>query len=310
MATTDIISYYVNLLILQYLQKPKASAMVGTTVTPVLLPDSNVQSLVFSGVPASGSFHLHYAASNITVTWNESASSIETALQAILPSPLVVSVDGSVAAGLTFTITSNVDAVEFLSVSNNSIVDAGSNSLIPYLNEIGNQLPFDIQNGFNLIGPDFAVGAQLDILGKYVGVKRSGLGFTDNIVLDDANFLKLINMAIVLNNASSSLATVQLFLNQYFPGEIYVFDYENMYISYLIDSNTIDEDLIELFVTQGLLPKPMGVGLSVVAAPIIDKFFAFRTAFAPAWPKTTGIQTVANYHTDWLWLTAADGVGI
>lgn len=169
-------------------------------------------------------------------------------------------------------------------------------------------LPLQVQDAFNIFGDNTAVGNQLDVLGKYVGVTRSGYGFFGPITLEDDDFLTLIQMGIARNRAGSSLATIQELLYQFFAGEVYVFDYANMYMSYLINESIGSQDLINLFVTEGLLPKPMGVGISVIAAPVIDMFFGLRSYLAPASPLTTPLNSYGDYQTSWLFLTYADAI--
>jgi hypothetical protein len=167
-------------------------------------------------------------------------------------------------------------------------------------------LPTLVLNAFNLTGPNIAVGAQLDILGKYAGVSRTGYSFNGTaITLDDADFLTFIQMAIIRNSSGSSLATIQALLHQYFPGEILVFDYQNMQMSFLISSSVGSQNLAQLFVTEGLLPKPMGVSMAVVYAPEIDEFFGFRTATL-AGHNITGFNSAASYNLDSPWLSAAN----
>jgi hypothetical protein len=129
---------------------------------------------------------------------------------------------------------------------------------------IMNQLPLAVQNAFNMDGT--AVGVQLDVLGKYAGVTRNGYGLTGQpITLDDTDFFTLIKLAILTNSAGSDLNTIQSLIAIYFPGELFVFDHKEMRMSYYINSSVGSQNLIELFITEGLLPKPMGVQL---AAPI------------------------------------------
>lgn len=140
---------------------------------------------------------------------------------------------------------------------------------------IMDQLPVAVQDAFSL---DTAVGVQLDVIGKYVGVTRTGMGFDGPIVLNDADFRVLIKVAIITNQSGSSLYDIQNILHIFFPGSILVFDYQDMRMSYLIDSDIGSQDLIQLFVTEGLLPKPMGVQL---AAPIYTtdlQFFGMLSA--------------------------------
>lgn len=211
---------------------------------------------------------------------------------------------------------------------------------------IMDQLPTQVQNGFDI---ETAVGKQLDILGKYVGVVRSGTGFKGQpITLGDSDFRSLIKMAIVRNNSSSSLASIQNLLFLFFFREVFVYDHANMQMSYLISSSVGSQDLAQLFVEQNLLPKPMGVQLS--ATIYLDTLSVFGLLDArsvpPAWNSSTiynagnqvftngiiygsnvdgninqvvtntafwtpvifPLNDVRNYHQDWHWLSAADAI--
>lgn len=167
---------------------------------------------------------------------------------------------------------------------------------------IMDQLPLQVQDAFNLTG-ETAVGVQLDTLGKYVGVTRNGYGFYGPVSLNDSDFLQLINMAIVRNNAGSSLATIQAFLARYFPNQVYVFDYLNMQLGYLIDNDLGSQGLLQLFITEGLLPRPMGVALSVTSNAVINKFFGMRTYGGPASTLATPLQTYGAYDNTWLFMS-------
>ena len=171
------------------------------------------------------------------------------------------------------------------------------------------QLPTQVMNAFNLTGTSTAVGVQLNVLGKYQGVTRSGYGFGGvPITLDDADFLTFIQMAIIRNNSGSSLADIQRLLQQFFPGQILVFDYQNMQMSYLVSSAIGSQNLMQLFVNEGLLPKPMGVGLSVVIyAPVITTFFGFRTYLLPG-HNNTPFNSYTDYQTDRPWLSYQNAV--
>ena len=74
------------------------------------------------------------------------------------------------------------------------------------------------------------------MIGKYVGVSRNSYDFSGPIVLDDADFLTVIKMGIIVNNAGSSLADIQNLLAVYFPGTLLVFDYQNMQMDYFFNS--------------------------------------------------------------------------
>jgi len=166
------------------------------------------------------------------------------------------------------------------------------------------QLPLQIQNAFD---PATAVGVQLNTLGKYIGVSRSGYRTDGPITLNDSNYRILLQMGIIRNSNGSSLADIQAFLFEFFPdGEILVFDYANMRLSYLIDSDLGNQDLIQMLITQDLLPRPMGVQLaSIVYKPDIKNFFGFRTYRAPG-TYNRPFNTYADYNLDWPFLKYSD----
>lgn len=311
MTTQALVNYYANLLILQYLQHERAYATVQTQVTPVIMPQATIQQITFSGVPASGSFKLEYDGElTSTLSWNSSAAAIQTALR-LLTGLGSVTVTGSLASqSLVVTFLGVAGVALPLTFGLNTLVTSGTVAITPTITETDVILPLAVQNAFNLNGADTAVGAQLDILGKYTGVTRSGNGFSGPITLADDEFLKLIQLAIVTNSAQSDLATIQSLLHEFFPDEILVFDYQNMRMSYLISSSIGSQGLVQLFVTEGLLPKPMGVQLSVtVYTPIITSFFGFRTYDLPQL-NAKPFNTYDNYNLTWSWLTYADGVGV
>lgn len=173
---------------------------------------------------------------------------------------------------------------------------------------IMNQLPTQVMNAFNVTGDDTAVGDQLDILGKYVGVTRTGYNFSEAITLDDADFLSLIRIAIVQNNNGSSLYDIEALLDEFFPDQIFTFDYQDMTMGYIIDTTVGSLDLIELFVIEGLLPKPMAVLLRyVIYVPFPTTLFGFRN-YLYANTNATPFNLYTDYNTDWKWLSYANGI--
>lgn len=297
----ELVSYYANLLILQYLQKTKAYATIQALVKPVLIPQVSIQELIFSGVAASGTFVLSYDLNpTATINWNDSTLVIQGKLQAVFGLG-AVTVAGSIASQtLIVTLTGVTPPADLLVVSADGLLDGSSNPVLISVEEMDVTLPIAIQNAFNLLT---AVGSQLDVLGKYAGVTRSGFGFTGFITLDDAEFLQLIQMSILRNTAGSSLATIQTLIGTYFPGQILVFDYADMRLSYILSSVFLPLDLVQLFISEGLLPKPMGVQLSsVIYAPDILTLFGFRTYFFPA-HNASPFNSYQSYQTDFPWLT-------
>lgn len=306
MDTQDLVAYYANLLIMQYIGKPNAYATVQSSVTPILMPQTSVQTIALSVTPTSGSFIVSYGGNNsAAINWNDSIGTISTKITAI--SGLSTSViTGSITSLLiTVTFVGIVPPAGPLSISSNSLL-ASATTVSLTVSETDMTLPNAVLNGYNFtIGSTIASGVQLDIIGKYAGVTRSGFGFSSNIVLSDADFISLIRMAIFKNSAGSSLYTIQQFLFDFFPGQILVFDYQDMTMSYLISSGVGSSNLIQLFITEGLLPKPMAVLIRIIAyAPTIN-FFQFRTYENPA-VNGEPFNNYASYQTDWPWFTYAD----
>ncbi len=125
-----------------------------------------------------------------------------------------------------------------------------------------------------------AVGVQLKVLGKYVGVPTNvQRTFTELVELDDDAYRQLIKIKIVQNFSGSALADIQTLLATFFPGVIQVFDHKNMTMGYYFDAEFGSQELAEVFVRGGYLPKPMGVQLNSViyaAEALTTGFFAFR----------------------------------
>lgn len=172
---------------------------------------------------------------------------------------------------------------------------------------IMNKLPLDVQNGFNL---DSAVGAQLDVLGKYIGISRQGYDFSGPVTLDDDSYRQVLKIKIIQNNLGSSLADIQDFMNTFFEGQIFVFDYLGMRIGYYLDTTVGSLQLAEFFIMQGLLPKPMGVQLSAtIYGPDLDTFYGFRTYEHEA-VNASPMNTYEDYNMNYPWLRYEDALVI
>lgn len=171
---------------------------------------------------------------------------------------------------------------------------------------IMDQLPLAVQNAFSI---DAAIGVQLDVLGDYVGVTRSGNGINGPITLTDDDFRLLIKLAILKNVASSSLATIQTLLITFFATKLFVFDYKNMHMGYLIDANSISQNLVQLFVTEGLLPKPMGVQLAeTIYTTTPTTFFGFCSYPQPQPFRNSPFNTYSSYQLTYPWLSYSYGI--
>lgn len=171
---------------------------------------------------------------------------------------------------------------------------------------IQNQLPLAVQSAFTV---QTAIGGQLDLIAKYAGVSRTGYGLgNDYITLDDADFASLIKIAIIRNTSNSTLYSIQNLLHAYFANEIFVYDLANMQMSYLIAASVGSKSLVELFITEGLLPKPMGVSLASIIYIPSTSLFGFSTYNGVAPATVYPFNTYASYNTTWTWLSYANTI--
>lgn len=164
------------------------------------------------------------------------------------------------------------------------------------------QLPVQVQDAFD---PLTCVGDQLDIIGKYVGVSRVGNTLMGPITLEDDDYRQLIKMVIIKNNSGSSLATIQSLLSANFPGQIFVSDNTVMGLNYVLVNSLGTDDLLEIIVTGGYLPRPMGVEVSATIVPDFEyPLFKFRDYNS----ATTGspLNNYAFYQLTYPWLSYAD----
>lgn len=165
------------------------------------------------------------------------------------------------------------------------------------------QMPLAAMNAFNL---STAVGKQLDILGKYIGVSRSATLSTGPVTLSDSDYLTLLQFQITENASNGSLATIQSLIAKYFPGQVLVSDNSSMQLNYLISSSIGSQVLAQVLVKQNMLPRPMGVSLGgVVYAPTINSFFGFRTANL-AGQNNKPFNSYSSIQTTWPWLSYAN----
>jgi hypothetical protein len=301
MNTLDLVAYYVNLLIIQYNSKPRARATITAQVTPVLMPQVSTQTITYQDEPESGAFALEWGdETTAAIAWDDDAETVQTKLRA-LDGLELVTVTGSAAGGFTVTFV-GVNAVAPLLVVKTSTIDTGA----PVITETDSILLLAIQNAFN---PDTAVGKQLDIIGKYVGVTRTAQGATGPVTLEDDDFRVLIRMAVLTNSAQSDLATIQNLIFTFFAGQMRVYDYQNMRMSYLLSSSIGSLALVEMFIAQELLPRPMGVQVaSIIYAPTIDNFFGFVSYEIPTNPLVKPFNTYEDYQEDWPWLLYENAV--
>jgi len=171
---------------------------------------------------------------------------------------------------------------------------------------IMDQLPDEVMNAFDITT---AIGVQLDVIGQYVGVIRTGYVEGVQLTLDDADFRTLIAFASLKNSAGSSLYDIQQLLT-YFSGAVLVIDYANMRMSYLVSSVIGSINMVLLAIQQNLLPVPMAVQLaSVIYAPVINTFFGFRT-YDLAGYNNSPFNNYDTYNLTYPWLNYDNAIYI
>ncbi len=309
--TLELINYYAKLLIKQYENKPKAYATILSIVTPIVMAQTSVQKISFSLTPTSGTFILSYNGNNTSnINWNDNATTIQTELR-LLPELSEITVTGSIDidTGLTVTFTGINNVAESLIVLSNSLLGISTKVKIS-VNQTDLTLPLAVQDAFNLIsinGSKTAVGVQLDILGKYAGVKRTVNTKTKTVNLDDTDFLTLIKFAIVKNNSGSSLYTIEKNLNMFFPGDFIVTDFKTMNMSFIFGSSLGSSDLFLALIAEDLLPVPMAVGYSAIVPPVIDQFFGYVVYESDLLPHgNKPYNTYEDINYDWKYLQYSD----
>ena len=305
MTTQDIVDYYTNLLVIQYANKPKALATTQALAAVAILPTISVQQMDFSAVPELGTFKIEYLTNqSAAINYNDSISTVQSKMQAV-SGLSEITVTGSLASQqLIVTLNGVYAPAPLLVISQNTLLTPTQPIEIT-VESIDMTLPLAVQNAYNLLGDSPAVGVQLDVLGKYVGVTRNGYSIAgEPITLDDADFLTLINMGITINNGGSDLKTIVGFLNTYFPGLIYVFDNGQMHLTYYVNMFGINSNLLNLFITEGLLPAPNGVGTTVIYIPFIDHVFRLVTYDNPVeQPNSVGLNNYDTFNTSTLFVS-------
>lgn len=131
----------------------------------------------------------------------------------------------------------------------------------------------DVLDGFNI---DTAVGKQLDILGKYIGLKRQvrvNIGSSDTNILTDQQYRLLLKLKLISNTNFSSTSQIRSALYQLFPNDIRLFDNRTMLYEYQL--STLFNDLVNVILAEELLPLPMGLGITVNVVPDLLELYGY-----------------------------------
>jgi len=141
----------------------------------------------------------------------------------------------------------------------------------------GELLPLALQKAFDI---QTAVGQQLDYLAKPIGAKRSGYTLSGQwVTLGDSDFRLLLQAAGAKNFLRATTKAITTFVSQFFQGLLRVTDNLGMHMTFTYLSSLGSHIWIELFISQGFLPSPLGVSAGEVI--IGTNFFGFRTSTTP-----------------------------
>ena len=311
--TRSIVSYYADLLNMQYVNKVKARATIEASADAIVMPQKSKQTLNFridgehvnSALPGySGNYKLKYKTNETpAIPFASNAAYVQGQLRTLTGYP-TLTVTGTVETEFLVSFNDNLVSADLLVVSFNDIFGPGALPVTIQIEETDPILPLAVQSAFNILpGFDFAEGVQLDIIGKYVGVSRNGRGFGSFITLTDEEFILLIRAAIARNSLGSSLDDIQTFLFNYFPEQIFVYDYDNMHLGYFIAPGVVSSNLLQIFIGQRLLPKPMAVSIYPIIYSLTDELlFGFNT-YTKVNTFASPFNSYAAYSQNVTWLS-------
>lgn len=226
-------------------QQPNILAGGGyLTVIPLYML---TQTLTPSGSPITGAFDLYYGStSHISVAYNEGASSIQSALQAIVTAAtpgVTVTVSGTLSSGqplvftfsggtvtLPLTVSNNTLAVTFTQTETFETLDAAitrTQGLVQYFGVMATYIPGQSEllataaviQPLNLIGffvgdssADIQVGGKLDLLRSDDFTKSRGLYYGTGVTVDALTFqAAYAGRALSVNfEGSNTTATMHL----------------------------------------------------------------------------------------------------
>lgn len=153
---------------------------------------------------------------------------------------------------------------------------------------IPSQLILDIINGYNI---ETAVGAQLDLLGEYVGVDRYYSNNGDMEALSDEDYRILVKLKAISNTSNLSHKELEAALYDFFGNTIRMDSTGNMEMTYFVPKNKTP--IIQAAIQKEVLPRPMGVMCSYIIE-YDKKFFGFCTYDNQFVVYKTGFRTYSD----------------
>lgn len=170
-------------------------------------------------------------------------------------------------------------------------------------------LPLAITEAFDI---DTAVGQQLDFIAEAIGAKRSGYNLLGQwVTLDEDDYRILLKAVSSRNYLVATTPNIVKFITSFFSGILTVKDDKNMHMTFLYLATLGTVPWAELFITQGFLPRPLAVGISIANINPYPGvlFYGFRTALSPAPSYVSPVSTISDPLTGHV-LTASDFIPV
>ena len=150
---------------------------------------------------------------------------------------------------------------------------------------LAENLAFDIRDGFDI---DTAIGVQLDLIDKYIGVGRGYNG----IALSDDDFRFLMKLKTIQNCSDYASKSLDDSLFALFGASLYKVSDGNMNMTYYcLPAYTT---LMQTAFDKNIIPIPMSVGMNLISA--VNSFFGF-TSDDGLNPASRGFSDYTNYNT-------------
>lgn len=157
---------------------------------------------------------------------------------------------------------------------------------------------------------DRAVGVQLDTIGAYVGRTRT-LNYNPasgaSPVLDDTHYVTALKAKIAQNSWDGTVQQMYSIWNALFPNNaLSIVDNQNMTMSAII-SGQLDALTTEMIANKLIIPKPSGVGLTLITSTSITDNVSVGMAMSVLDVVSATIKTKSWSSLSGTWSNIPDG---
>jgi len=155
----------------------------------------------------------------------------------------------------------------------------------------GDALMSELVSAFDI---DTAKGAQLDMIGSFVGLGRNNQ--------NDEKYRVLLKLKILKNNIYPSMKNIDDALFNYFGSLIMMNNNKDMTITYILNNEL--GDVIQILINENLLPAPLGVGVNIITRTNPDqKYFGYERGDTST--EAVGFSENGNMQ-EAIWLSSDD----